>query len=384
MVLNGWSSRRDRRQKFLASYGLLGLLSSLLNCLSLSVCLVLLGCRHQTQDAAVPDFPQTAELQIWGGETMGTTYRVTAVTPMAKVADLKLLIEDELQSVNQQMSTYIPDSEISRFNNWAGGEDAWFQVSSETAEVVSQSIAISEWTSGAFDVTVGPLVRLWGFGPDGLPKEIPTAEQIEASRNRVGFEKLRSSDQALGKSQADLEIDLSAIAKGHGVDRIAELLEREGVRSYFVEVGGEVRTAGAKPGGEKWRLGIERPTIGQRGILTVLELGDAAVATSGSYRNLYEMDGVRYSHTIDPRTGRTVQDEIVSATVIADSCSLADGLATSMMCLGFEAGLELANEHGWAVLLIRAESDELQLATSVTFDERFPGWQSPATATESD
>ena len=291
---------------------------------------------------------------------MGTTYSVKLGAAAEGAPDLLQVsqeIESELQRVNEQMSTYLTTSEISRFNQQTSQE--WFSVSAETAQVVELALQLTRDSNGAFDVTVGPLVNLWGFGPSPRKSSVPSQTQIDETLQAVGADKLqvRLVPPALRKSVAGLQVDLSAIAKGHGVDRVAQVLERLHFTSYFVEIGGEVRTKGKKPGGQAWQVGIERPSVEGRSVAHVLEVSDQSLATSGNYRNFFEVDGRRYSHTISPQTGWPIADPIASASVLADNCALADGLATAMMSAGFEAGRALAERHGWAVMLVRPGID---------------------------
>ncbi len=312
--------------------------------------------------------------QMLSGRTMGTTYTITIVPQagMSALPDIAREIESELAEVNQQMSTYLPTSELSKFNSLNSTD--WFAVSPDTAAVVQTSLAISEQTGGAFDITVGPLVNLWGFGPDGRPKDPPSTEQIDENLARTGYTKLmvRDSPPALRKSLADLYVDLSAIAKGHGVDRVAGVLDALGLANYFIEIGGEVRTKGTRHDGQPWRVGIELPVSNQREVLRVVSLSNGSLATSGSYRNFFEMDGQRISHTIDPTTGFPVKNTLVSASVVADTCEFADAIATAMMCLGSEAGLELANTKQWAVLLVVPTTDGFETLASDKFSDLYP------------
>ncbi|MFV8782476.1 FAD:protein FMN transferase [Microbulbifer sp. SA54] len=295
------------------------------------------------------------------GPTMGTSYHITLVqVPAGEAkAPLQSAIDAELAAVNQEMSTYIPDSELMRFN--AAAVDAKVEVSRHLAGVVGRSLDIYRRSGGAFDVTIGPLVNLWGFGPNPEPETIPSAEDIERLQQVLGSDALTLDGLVLSKSRP-VSIDLSAIAKGHGVDRVAELLESRGITNYLVEVGGELRTAGVNPQGQPWRIGIERPTAGQV-VQKPIQVSGRAVATSGDYRNYYERDGKRYAHTLDPRTGRPVEHRLASVTVIADNCAEADGLATALNVMGADAALELADKEGLAVFLL-VKSDE-------GFEERY-------------
>lgn len=323
---------------------------------------------------------------------MGTGYtlRFYASDDFSESQTLALFkrVEEELALVNRQMSTYDPESELSRFN--AYGKSDWFEVSGDLAEVVELANKVSTKTLGAFDVTVGPLVDLWGFGPDGRPKKVPDAAEVQSALELVGYETVasRSSPAGLHKQNPKTRVDLSAIAKGHGVDRVCDLFEAAGIESYFVEIGGEVRTRGSKPDGEPWRVGIQNPTVEKVDApLRILELKDLALATSGNYRNFYFRGGKFYSHTIDPSTGYPVRDRIVSASVVARECALADAAATAMMTLGVQRGLEVAEKESWAVFLITlSENGQMMLAASSEFKKHFPDFDlsSPSLASESD
>ncbi|VTR23274.1 Thiamine biosynthesis lipoprotein ApbE precursor [Serratia fonticola] len=236
------------------------------------------------------------------------------------------------------MSTYQPDSELSRFN--ASREvDKPFPVSAATTEVVLEALRINRVTDGALDVTVGPLVNLWGFGPEGRPDKVPSAAELEKRRNWTGIDKLAVEGNALVKRIPELYVDLSSIAKGYGVDEIAHYLQSQHVKNYMVDIGGEVRTRGHNGEKKPWRIAIERPTAGgEQQALLVIEPGEMAMATSGDYRNYFEQDGVRYSHTIDPLTGKPIRHNLVSITVISPLCMTADGLSTGLNVNGAGAG----------------------------------------------
>ena len=327
--------------------------------LACAVCLtVLAGCR----DEAAPK----ETIHSFSGSTMGTVYNVRAVGSAAglNVAALQQQVDIRLAAINLEMSTYLPDSEISRFNRYT--DDDWFAVSAETAMVVAAGLEVSRDTQGAFDVTVGPLVNLWGFGPEGRVGETPTDEAIAECQARVGHARLevRQNPPALRKRRADVYVDLSAIAKGFAVDEVAKLLDRHAVRSYLVEIGGEVRTRGRKPDGGSWRIGIERPVAAVRELDCVVELDDRALATSGDYRNFFEREGRRYSHEIDPRTGRPVDHALISVSVLADDCLTADAWATALLVLGPDAALPAARRRGLEVLcMIRSGDGWVEQAT---------------------
>ncbi len=296
------------------------------------------------------------------GSTMGTFYSVQIAGALAGTGTEGLAgeIEAELELINRLMSTYDPASELSRFNQFSGA--GWFSVSRQTLEVVAQARSISEITGGAFDVTVGPLVNLWGFGPDPEPTAPPSPEAMAGARARVGYSLvgLREDPPALRKGRADIYVDLSAIAKGYAVDRLAALLERSGISNYLVDIGGEIRTAGRNGEGEAWRLAVEYPQPGRRTPFRVLRLESAAVATSGNYRNFFELGGVRYAHTIDPRTGWPVSHALLAVTVVADNTMTADAWATALMVLGPEDGLALAEREKVAALLLSSENGSVR------------------------
>lgn len=295
---------------------------------------------------------------------MGTTYHITVVDVPADVnrAQLQTLIDGALSAVNQEMSTYIDDSELMRFNRGPVGEAV--PVSTYLADVVELSLDIHRRSAGAFEVTVGPLVNLWGFGPQPEPEQVPSDAAIEELLQQVGSDalKVERSPDRITRSRP-VQIDLSAIAKGHGVDRVALLLEAQGIRNYLVEIGGELRTLGKNPAGRDWRIGIESPDPAGRVVQEPISVSGKSVATSGDYRNYYERDGVRYAHSIDPRTGRPLKHRLVSVTVIAGTCAEADGLATALNVLGAEAGLELAERENLAIFML--------VKTDAGFEERY-------------
>ena len=297
------------------------------------------------------------EVETLSGRTMGTTYTVRFVRD--ETTDLEAMqaeIDRRLELVNDQMSTYREDSEISRFNRYDGTD--WFEVSADTASVVARALEISEQSDGAFDVTVAPLVNLWHFGPEEHDARLPDAAAIAAAREHTGYKKLqaRLDPPALKKSDSKLTVDLSAIAKGYGVDVVWETFDQT---NCMVEIGGEVRVRGAKPNGDGWVIGIEAPLVGVRELQNLVELSDAALASSGGYRNFFEHKGKRYSHTIDPRTGRPVEHDLLAVSVLSDDCMTADALATTAIVLGPEAGYAWLVERKVPALLLVAEGDEV-------------------------
>jgi thiamine biosynthesis lipoprotein len=309
---------------------------------------------------------------------MGTTYSVQLVDPPPDLDldRLRLRIDAELERVNAQMSTYRPDSELSRFNA-APGTD-WMPVSPELAATVAAAKRIGAASGGALDVTVGPLVNLWGFGPDLSEDDVPAPAAIAAGLDRTGLERLevRLDPPALRKARADLYVDLSAIAKGHGADRVAAVLDTAGVDDLLVEIGGELYGRGRNGRGEPWRIAVERPQSDGRRVLRVVPLRNTGMATSGDYRNFFELDGVRYSHSIDPATGWPVRHELASVTVLADTAMEADGWATALLVLGPARGQALAESLGLAALFIeRHDDDRLAVTATSAFERRTAGTQ---------
>jgi thiamine biosynthesis lipoprotein len=312
--------------------------------------------------------PDTGEALVLRGETMGTTWEIR-VAGAGLDESLRRQIEREtdrrLDELDRWMSNWNPDSEISRFNAYRGSDG--FPVSYQTAAVVAYAVEVSKISGGAFDTTVGPLVALWGFGADARGRETaPSDEEIEALRSHLGARGIRigrgnpSNGGFLRKADPETEIDLSAIAKGFGVDHVADGLFALGREDFLVEIGGEVRAAGQRPGGGPWRIAIEKPIEGGRAIQEVIELSDQALATSGDYRIFYRQGGRRISHTIDPRTGRPVENGTASASVVAPSATVADAWATALMVLGPDPGLEVARQMGLgAMLLVRGEDGQI-------------------------
>lgn len=290
------------------------------------------------------------------GPTMGTTYNITLYPAQGKPLDPKQVqdqIDVSLKRINQQMSTWIKNSEISLFNKSESTD--WYPVSTEFAKVVEAAQSISKLSNGAFDITVGPLINIWGFGKD-FKNNNPDDAIIDAAKENIGYQKLeiRHSPPALKKQIPQLQINLSAIAKGYAVDAIADQLATVGVDNYLVEIGGEIRANGSKPNKSLWRIAIEKPTTKERAIQQGLLLDNTGVATSGDYRNYFERAGKRYSHTIDPATGKPITHQIASITVLHKSAMMADGLATAIMVLGgSKAKVFIANNKISAYMISR-------------------------------
>jgi thiamine biosynthesis lipoprotein len=300
----------------------------------------------------------------FSGAAMGTTWNVKLAIPPGGGAppDLQAAVSARIEDLEQSMSTYREDSELSEFNRYAGGD--WFPVSPALCEVVAAALEIGAASGGAFDVTVGPLVDLWGFGPAGSRDAPPGEDEIERAIDRTGADQLRADCDrpALRKNRPELQVDLSAIAKGYAVDEVSELLDDYGFTDYLVEIGGELRARGSHPAGRDWSIGIEMPDPEGRTVRSVLALVDRAVATSGDYRNFFEFEGRRYSHTIDPRTGEPVTHDVAAVTVVAASAMTADAWATALLVLGPGEAERIAEDRGLAVLLQDRNQSDARLA----------------------
>lgn len=317
--------------------------------------------------ACAPAGPDQVHLQ---GRTMGTTYNVKYLESegIPTATALQAEIDAMLVDVNKLMSTYDPDSELSQFNRWDSSEP--FALSGETLNVMAEAKRLGKMSQGVLDVTVGPLVNLWGFGPEAVPETVPSAALIEQTREKTGLNKLVLLEGAASKQQPDLYVDLSTIAKGYGVDRLATLLASYDIKNYIVEIGGEMRVAGVKSTGKPWVIAVEKPVTDERAVQKLFTVGNNAIATSGDYRNYYERDGVRYSHLIDPRTGFPINHNLVAVTVVHPSSMTADGLATALNVMGKDEALALANANNIAVLLITKEQGVFKEYTSTAFDSQ--------------
>jgi thiamine biosynthesis lipoprotein len=294
------------------------------------------------------------------GETMGTTYHIVAVDPTAELAadEVRAVAEAALADVNAKMSNWDPNSEISRFN--AAHNTQPVDISLELAEVMQVAMEVHEASRGQFDVTLGPLIELWGFGARTPESPVPSDEAIDAALSEVGQSRvltLTSDPPTLSKARPDVSVYLAAIAKGFGVDQVAATLAGLGLEDFMVEIGGDLYAAGKNPEGQPWRVGIERPDATDRTVEEVVHVSGLGMATSGDYRNYFEQDGVRYSHIIDAETGRPITHTTASVTVLADSAMLADAWATALLALGRERGMDVSTALDLAVFfIVRDES----------------------------
>jgi thiamine biosynthesis lipoprotein len=286
-----------------------------------------------------------------GGSTMGSTYNVRLRAPERDAAALRSVIQAALDDVDDRMSMFQPQSELSSLNRAAPGTPV--TLSNELYEVLSAAQEVSRWSGGAFDITVAPLVEQWGFGTRAS-RRVPAPAVVAAERRRVDWRSLAldADRRTVVKRHAGLQADLGGIAKGYGVDRAAAALETRGVQDYMVEVGGEVRTRGVNAAGHAWRIGIEEPDAMPQRARWVVPLTGRAMATSGDYRNYFLEDGQRYSHEIDPLAGVPIRHGLCSVTVVADDCMRADALATALIVLGADHGRALAERSGIAAQFI--------------------------------
>jgi thiamine biosynthesis lipoprotein len=322
--------------------------------------------------------PDVAPLTELHGSTMGTTWSAKVVTPGSARSSgapdpdprqLQAAIEERLALVNSLMSTYDPESELSRFNRFASARP--FDLSANTIEVFELAQEISALTDGAFDVTVGPLIAAWGFGAAAEERHSPSASELAALRSRVGYQLLQLDPAAgqISKAHPEVVCDLSAIAKGYAVDQVADAISDLGYRDFLIEVGGELVGRGRRSDGDAWRVAIERPDALTRSVYAVVALEDAAMATSGDYRNFHESDGVRLSHLVDPRIGRPITHRLASVSVVDESAARADALATALSVLGPDEGYALAEREGIAAyFILRSRENWTEVLTTPAFE----------------
>lgn len=307
------------------------------------------------------------QLRTFNGTTMGTSYQVKVVEGgVALPDDAEQQIFAAIDAVDQAMTTYSDSSELNRLNRAPLGTPV--TVSPALFEVLEVSAQIYRDSGGAFDPSVGPLVDLWGFGPTFTDDRIPTDEQIQALLDAIGYHHLKlDSAQKTATRMADIRLDLSAVAKGYGADRVADYLRSLQIDNFMVEVGGEMVLAGHNLQGKPWQIAIEAPSQGERRVERVISVSDMGVATSGDYRNYFEKDGKRFSHTLDPRSGRPIVHGLASVTVVMRTSAEADALATAFMVMGEEAALALAEQRDIPVFLLVKESDGFREYHSTAF-----------------
>ena len=328
------------------------------------VLLLLVAIVYLYRQSNAPSSPEPIALFpdriVFNGNTMGTTYRIVYLDEEGR--DFKQAVDSLLVVFNQSLSTYIPNSEISRFNKG----DTLFYESPFFYPVLVSSQEIFELTRGAFDPTVGPLVNLWGFGPGG--PQLKDSVLIDLLLPLINFRNIVFNEEKVTKLKPGVFLDFSANAKGYGVDVIAEFLESKGITNMLIEIGGELVARGLNEKGELWKVGISRPEeTGQpEDLFSVIALDNRAMATSGNYRNYYEVGGMKISHTIDPTTGRPVRHGLLSATVIADDCMTADAIATALMVMGTESAISLQKEKGGFEIFLIYNDEEGNMSSYVS------------------
>ena len=331
----------------------------------LATLVLIAGC-----DTATPPKAVKPAATVLEGKTMGTFWRVSAIDlDETRASALRQKVQTQLDADDQLLSTWKNDSALMRFNQ-SQSMTPW-PVNEAMADIVTESLRIGAKTSGAMDITVGPLVNLWGFGPDKQPVTTPTEAQIEAAKARTGLKHLSvinlSGQQFLQKDIPDLFVDLSTVGEGYAADHLARLMEQEGISRYLVSVGGALVSRGMNAEGQPWRVAIQKPTDRENAVQAIVDINGHGISTSGSYRNYYELDGKRISHVIDPQTGRPVDHKLVSVTVIAPTALEADGWDTGLMVLGPEKAKEVVREQGLAVYMIIKDGDGFRTWMSPQF-----------------
>lgn len=329
----------------------------------LALAVLLTGC-----DAASSPQPEVYAATVLAGKTMGTSWRVSVIGLDESHAEaLQQKIQAQLDADDQLLSTWKNDSALMRFNR-SESVTPW-PVSEAMADIIIGAMRIGSKTDGAMDITVGPLVNLWGFGPQNQPVKTPTDEQIAAAKARTGLQHLTVTQEAgrqyLQKDLPDLFVDLSTVGEGYAADHLARLMEQEGIARYLVSVGGALASRGMNGEDKPWRVAIQKPTDQENAVQAIVDINGHGISTSGSYRNYYELDGKRISHVIDPQTGRPIEHNLVSVTVIAPTALEADGWDTGLMVLGPQKAQEVARREGLAVYMIVKQGD------------KFVPWMSP-------
>lgn len=309
-------------------------------------------------------------IESFGGPTMGSQYSLKYVTAVGvpEPAVLKVEVDSLLAEIDRQMSGWRADSDLSRFNRLPAGACQAMPAAVLTLVRVGEQLA--QESGGAFDLTLAPLLELWGFGPQSRGEQVPSAEQIAAARAAVGHRHLSIEGERLCKAAA-VQLDLNSIAAGYSVDRIGQRLAELGVQSYVLDVTGELKAVGRKPDGEPWRIAIEEPRDDRQVAQKVLELDGLGVSTSGDYRNYFERDGQRYSHTLDPQTGAPIRHRLAAVTVLDPSALRADGLSTLLMVLGPERGFAHAEQAGIAAFFVTRTDRGFATRGTSAFNRRF-------------
>lgn len=325
-------------------------------------CVLLIGCKMEKPDNRF-DF---------SGTTMGTSYSVSLASqqPDLDVSGLQQQVEQLLSSINKKMSTYNPESELSLFNQQNSTE--WVEMSPETIDLIQTARRVSRDTGGAYDITLGSVIDLWGFGPEpATSADKPSMDKILDTMNNVGHQLLQISKDGtqLRKLVPDITVDLSSIAKGYAVDAVGKLLEGQTHNRYVVEIGGEIRSRGQSPDKKPWQIGIESPDPEtQVAGYVALAVESAHIATSGDYRNYREVGGERLSHIIDGRSGYPVNHNLASVTVMHGTTAQADAWATAFMVMGADEAIAVANKKGLAIAITVREGERFVNYSTAAFE----------------
>lgn len=330
-------------------------------CLVSTLVLALSGCDSNAE-----------RVEVLSGPTMGSTYTIkyvfNASTPAADAVGVE--VQSILDEVDRQMSTYRLDSDIARFNQ--SPANTCLPMPQPVLDLAQYGYELSRSSDGAFDLTLGPLLNLWGFGPQARAKHVPSAADIAKAKTQIGYQHVRVVGNQLCKD-ADVQVEFNSIAAGYTVDRISERFTELNIDSYMIEVTGELIAKGRKPDGSAWRIALEQPLgDGQRVIQRVLEIDGYGINTSGDYRNYFEENGVRFSHTIDPQVGAPISHRLASVTVVDPSALHADGLGTVLLVLGPERGLAFAEERKIAAFFVMRDGEGFATQVSSEFSRMFP------------
>ena len=325
--------------------------------LLLGFLLLILGCDNSKTLLVVQD------------QTMGTNYSVRIVGDAGQLnyTTIKNVIDSVLVKINRQMSTWDPGSEISKFNRWESLES--FKVSKPFFEVVENALRISNQTNGMFDITVYDLMSLWGFGPNPM-MGFPDKNSIESVLSYTGFQNIKCDQDRLIKKNHKTKLDLNSIAKGYGVDNVYRTLKNLGYNDIFVEIGGEIRLSGTNEKNKTWSIGLENPpsevSSEQKPFFGIMKNNECSIATSANYRNIVDADGMVLGHTINPKTGYPIQTDVLSVTVISETCIIADGWATALMAMDYEKGSKIVDDNPdiKAVWVLSNENEKRMIALS--------------------
>ena len=304
------------------------------------------------------------------GRTMGTFYSIKFISNKNQSSTLwQQKVDTRLKEINARLSMYDPKSEISLFNDYPA--DQSFTLSRDFYQVLLQCVHLHRVTEGAWDGTVKPLVDLWGFGTKNRPDTLPLSDEIDKALAQTGFHKLELNNHSLLKKETNITLDLGSIAKGYGVDAIARLFSASRIKNFLVEIGGELVGSGKNKKKEPWKIGISQPEKKglSQSLYKIISLDNMAIATSGNYRNFFEKDGRTFSHIINPKTGMPVENQVVSASVIAENCTIADGLATALMVMDIQKSIDLINRlENIECLIIQKQENEFISFRSLGFE----------------